>query len=51
MIASVAVERALTTDPTYSLARLIDDALARLVPPEMLEEVMREAAHDLARMR
>jgi hypothetical protein len=48
VIASVAVDRALATDPDYSLARLVDDALARQVPPRMLEEVMTAAARDLA---
>jgi hypothetical protein len=47
VVANVMVERALVTDPTYSLAGLIADALYRQVPPRALEEVMREAARDL----
>jgi hypothetical protein len=47
VVANVAVDRALATNPHYSLAGLIDDALTRQVPPYLLEEVMREAARDL----
>jgi len=47
VVANVAVERALATDPRYSLAGLIADALFRQVPPHLLEAVMRGAAHDL----
>jgi hypothetical protein len=51
VVANVMVERALATDPDYSLAGLIADALYRQVPPRALEEVMREAARDLERRR
>jgi hypothetical protein len=47
VVANVMVERSLATDPLYSLAGLISDALYRQVPPRALEEVMREAARDL----
>jgi hypothetical protein len=47
VVANVAVERALATDPRYSLAGLIADALFRQVPPHLLEAVMRGAALDL----
>ncbi|HTW19242.1 MAG TPA: DUF4192 domain-containing protein [Mycobacteriales bacterium] len=45
--AGVALDRALHTDPDYSLAGLISDALSRQVPPSMVEEVIRAAAGDL----
>lgn len=51
VVANVAIDRALETDPEYSLALLIDDALARQVPPRLLEEVMQGAARDLARIK
>jgi Domain of unknown function (DUF4192) len=47
VVANIAIDRALATDPEYSLALLIADALQRLVPPRLLEEVMRGAAIDL----
>jgi hypothetical protein len=47
VVANIALDRALTTDPDYPLARLIGDALDRQVPPWILEEVMRSAARDL----
>jgi hypothetical protein len=47
VVANIALDRALETDPTYSLALLIDDALYRQVPPSALQAVMRGAAHDL----
>jgi hypothetical protein len=50
VVANVAVERSLRTDPAYPFAELIADALYRQVPPRLLEEVMRGAARDL-RMR
>jgi Domain of unknown function (DUF4192) len=46
-IANVALDRALSTDPDYSLALLIADALDRQIAPAVLEEVMRAAARDL----
>jgi hypothetical protein len=47
VITNVALDRALATDPTYSLALLTADALHRQLPPWWLEEVMRGAARDL----
>jgi hypothetical protein len=47
VVANVSVERSLATDPDYSLAGLIVDAIYHQVPPRMLEEVMRGAARDL----
>jgi len=49
VIANVAVDRALATDPSYSLALLIEDALFNQVPPSVLKKVMRGAARDLRR--
>lgn len=49
VIANVAIDRALTTDPSYSLALLIADALFSQVPPSVLKKVMRGAARDLRR--
>jgi hypothetical protein len=51
VVANVALERSLATDPHYSLARLIADALYRQVPPYLLEAVMRGAASDLGYRR
>jgi hypothetical protein len=48
-VANIALDRTLATDPTYSLALLIMDALDRQVPPDVLQDVMREAARDLRR--
>jgi hypothetical protein len=36
VLAAAALERALATDPGYSLAKLLDDALQRQVPPSAL---------------
>ncbi len=49
VIANVAIDRALATDPSYSLALLIADALFNQVPPSVLKEVTRGAARDLRR--
>jgi hypothetical protein len=38
VVATAALERALKTDPDYSLALLLDEALARQVPPSLLRE-------------
>lgn len=46
VVANVALERSLRTDPGYSLATLLADALARQVPPRVLEDVMRGASRD-----
>ncbi|HWC34633.1 MAG TPA: DUF4192 domain-containing protein [Mycobacteriales bacterium] len=45
--ANIALDRALQTDPEYSLALLIAASLDRQLPPEALVEVMRGAARDL----
>jgi hypothetical protein len=47
VVANVAIDRALRTDPEYSLALLIGDALQRQVPPWVLDDVMKGAARDL----
>ena len=47
VIASVCVERARASDPDYSLAVLIDDALLRQVPPRLFDQVTRRAARAL----
>jgi hypothetical protein len=46
-----AVERALLTDPTYSLALLLRDALARQVPPDRLRTTWRNALPNRAARR
>ena len=46
-LANIALDRALRTDPDYSLARLIETSLDRQLPPSVLEEVVRGAAHDI----
>lgn len=38
LVASVALERALKSDPDYSLALLLDEALMRQVPPSRMRE-------------
>lgn len=48
-LAVVALERALRTDPAYSLARLLDQAVEGAVPPEQVRAVLRTAAADLSR--
>ena len=42
-LARVALERALATDPSYSLAQLLLAALAGMLPPGKVREVMRRA--------
>ena len=42
-LAVVAVERALRTDPAYSLARLLGEAVDRVVPPEQVLAALRAA--------
>ena len=39
-LVGIALERALATDPTYSLALLVAEALHRQVPPQLLRDVM-----------
>lgn len=48
-LALVAVDRALRTDPAYSLAALLEQAVERVVPPEEVRAVLRTAAAELAR--
>ena len=43
-LANVAVERALRSDPTYSLAQLVDHALQHGLEPRLLREVSRATA-------
>jgi hypothetical protein len=38
LVAAIALERALDSDPHYSLALLLDEALTRQVPPSRLRE-------------
>jgi hypothetical protein len=44
VLAAAALERALATDPAYSLAVLLDDGLYRQVPPAALRSVWARAA-------
>jgi hypothetical protein len=46
VLAGAALDRALATDPAYSLARLLDDALGRQVPPSALRAVWTRFADD-----
>lgn len=41
-LAMVALDRALATDPAYSMARLLDEAVRRQVPPSALRAVSRQ---------
>jgi hypothetical protein len=50
-IANIALERALATDPDYSLAHIIAESLDRQIDPHHLEDVMRGAARDLKARR
>ncbi|HVT63655.1 MAG TPA: DUF4192 domain-containing protein [Mycobacteriales bacterium] len=45
--ANIALDRALRSDPEYSLALLIEASLERQLPPDALVEVMKGAARDL----
>jgi hypothetical protein len=47
-LANIALDRALDTDPGYSLALLIETSLDRQLPPSVLEGVVRGAARDIA---
>lgn len=47
-LVNVALDRALASDPNYSLARLIESSLDRQIPPSIIEEVVRGAAGDIA---
>lgn len=49
LLAGVALARALRTDPDYSLAALMADALSRQVPPDLVEDVIQAAADDLCK--
>ena len=42
-LAGMALERALAVEPDYSLARLLDEALMRQVPPSVLRRAWRTA--------
>jgi hypothetical protein len=46
VLAAAALNRALETDPGYSLARLLDDALERQLPPSALRSVWARFAED-----
>jgi len=46
-LANIALDRALSSDPEYSLANLLADGLFRQVPPSCLEQVMTGARADL----
>jgi Domain of unknown function (DUF4192) len=48
IIANVALDRALASEPNYSLAQLVADSLHRQLPPQLLEEVMRSAGEDMS---
>lgn len=46
-MANVALDRALDSRPTYSLARLLSEALAGCLPPEQLRIAIRESVAEL----
>jgi len=46
-LANVAVERALDADPGYEMARLIEDAMARMIEPSAIRAVTRDVRRDL----
>lgn len=46
-LAGIAVERARKADPSYNLARLVDDALLRCVSPKVLRAWLRGVRDDL----
>jgi hypothetical protein len=45
--ANIALDRALRSDPEYSLARLVEASLERQLPPAALVEVMKGATRDI----
>jgi hypothetical protein len=47
-LANIALDRALGSDPGYSLAQLIESGLERQIPPSVIEEVVNGAARDIA---
>jgi hypothetical protein len=47
-LVNIALDRALGSDPGYSLARLIETSLDRQLPPAVIEEVVRGALRDIA---
>jgi hypothetical protein len=47
-LANIALDRALGSDPYYSLAQLIESGLDRQLPPSVIEEVVNGAAQDIA---
>jgi hypothetical protein len=46
-LANVALDRALQSDPSYSLAQLISEALYRQVSPSLMRQAWRDAAKEL----
>jgi hypothetical protein len=46
-LANIAVDRALATDPDYSLAQLVRSGLDQQIPPSLVQEAMAGAAEDL----
>ena len=46
-LTNVAVERALDVDPEYEMARLIEDAMQRLITPSAIKAVTRDVRADL----
>lgn len=47
-LANVAVERALTCDPDYTMAQLIEQGLASMIPPNQVLTVTRQVRDDLS---
>ena len=46
-LANVAVERALESDPGYEMARLIEDALSRMITPTEIRLLTADVRRDL----
>jgi hypothetical protein len=46
-LANVAVERALEADPGYEMARLIEDAMSRMISPSAIRALTVEVRQDL----
>ena len=46
-LANVAVERALEADPGYEMARLIEDAMSRMISPAAVRALTVEVRDDL----
>jgi hypothetical protein len=47
-LANIALDRALGSDPSYSLALLVESGLDRQLPPSVIQEVVNGAARDIA---